>query len=331
MSKLLLADDSITVQRIVELTFAGQGVQVVTVGDGQQAIARLPHERPDIVIADIGMAKASGYEVAAFMKRQPQLAHIPVLLMAGAFETVDQARAEQVGADGIIVKPFEPYQVVARVRELLERGTQRQGARPPEAGGAADPTAPRPDGDRPVARRVTDGTTADNYFDRLDAAFANRANAPSQPGVPTTRASDDRTPVPTVDDVLGLPPAPPFAASRVTSQVAPPQVEPPDVWATRAPGPAAQPRAEESAKPEGQTLIADVFNALLAVEQGASDTVIPALTPPPELTDKLVDEVVRRAVERLSESPLRDTVTRLVLEVVERLVRDEIARIRAKN
>ena len=66
---------------------------MITVGDGEQAIARIPTERPDIVLADIGMPKRSGYEVAAFVKGTPDLAHIPVLLLAGAFEPVDEARA----------------------------------------------------------------------------------------------------------------------------------------------------------------------------------------------------------------------------------------------
>src|SRR5688572_18826386 len=120
MHKLLLADDSVTIQRVIELTFSGEDVQVVTVGDGEEAIARIPTERPDIVLADIGMPKRSGYDVAAFVKGHPELAHIPVLLLAGAFEPVDQARAEEVKCDGVLVKPFEPQQVIARVRELIE-------------------------------------------------------------------------------------------------------------------------------------------------------------------------------------------------------------------
>ena len=120
MQKLLLADDSVTIQRVIELTFSGEDIQVVAVNDGEQAIARIPAERPDIVLADIGMPKKGGYDVAAFVKGRPDLEHIPVLLLAGAFEPVDQARAEQVRCDGVLIKPFEPRQVIERVRELLE-------------------------------------------------------------------------------------------------------------------------------------------------------------------------------------------------------------------
>jgi CheY-like chemotaxis protein len=90
---LLLADDSVTIQRVIELTFADEDVQVVAVSDGDQAIARLESAPPDIVLADIGMPGKNGYEVARYVKQSPKLSHIPVVLLTGAFEPVDQALA----------------------------------------------------------------------------------------------------------------------------------------------------------------------------------------------------------------------------------------------
>ena len=66
------------------------------------------------------MPKKNGYEVAAFVKEHPTLAHMPVLLLAGAFEPVDEERAKRVKCDGVLVKPFEPHEVITRVRELLD-------------------------------------------------------------------------------------------------------------------------------------------------------------------------------------------------------------------
>jgi CheY-like chemotaxis protein len=117
--KLLLADDSVTIQRVIELTFSGEDVQVLTASDGEEALTRIATDKPDIVLADIGMPKRSGYDVSAFVKGQPELSHIPVLLLAGAFEPVDDAKAREVHCDGVLVKPFEPQQVIARVRELI--------------------------------------------------------------------------------------------------------------------------------------------------------------------------------------------------------------------
>ncbi len=170
MHKLLLADDSVTIQRVIELTFAGEDVQVVAVNDGEQAIARIPIERPDIVLADIGMPKKGGYDVAAFVKGRADLEHIPVLLLAGAFEPVDQARAEQARCDGVLIKPFEPRQVIERVRELLLAATEAV-ARTHAVESDPDPLGVTADGE---------DLRLDDYFESLNAAFANvgRAQAP---------------------------------------------------------------------------------------------------------------------------------------------------------
>ncbi|MDP6579711.1 MAG: response regulator [Vicinamibacterales bacterium] len=116
---LLLADDSVTIQRVIELTFEDEDIQVIAVGDGQQAIDRIKSDPPDIVLADTGMPERDGYDVAMFIKEDPALAHIPVVLLTGAFEPVDEDRARQVGSDAVLVKPFEPQVVISRVRALL--------------------------------------------------------------------------------------------------------------------------------------------------------------------------------------------------------------------
>src|SRR5688500_16376646 len=129
---LLLADDSVTIRRVIELTFADEGVTVVSVSSGREAIAGIEASRPDIVLADAGMPDVSGYEIAAFVKGRPDLRHIPVVLLAGAFEPLDEARARQAGSDGVLVKPFEPQMAVARVRELLAQRTPVPSFAPPK-------------------------------------------------------------------------------------------------------------------------------------------------------------------------------------------------------
>src|SRR5688500_1905890 len=144
--KLLLADDSITIQRVIELTFAEEDVQVLAVGDGKHAIERVQSDRPDIVLADVGMPERDGYEVAAFVKGTPTFAHIPVLLLTGAFEPIDEGRAQAAGCDGVLVKPFEPQMVISRVKDLIA------GRRPVQKM-PAPPAIPLPPTDtmRPVA------------------------------------------------------------------------------------------------------------------------------------------------------------------------------------
>lgn len=117
--KILLADDSITIQKVVNLTFSDEGIEVVTVGNGELAIRKLADVRPDIVLADIYMPGKNGYEVCEYVKTNPQFAHLPVLLLVGAFEPFDQSEAARVKADGHLTKPFESRALVATVTRLL--------------------------------------------------------------------------------------------------------------------------------------------------------------------------------------------------------------------
>ncbi len=134
--KILLADDSITIQKVIELTFSDEDFEVVTVGNGRLAVEKVQEVRPDLVLCDIIMPEKDGYEVCDFIKRTPTLSHIPVLLLTGAFEPFDQERAGRVGCDGFLAKPFEPQTLIAKVKDLLSRTT---GARP-----AASPTLTQP-------------------------------------------------------------------------------------------------------------------------------------------------------------------------------------------
>lgn len=116
---LLLADDSVTIQRVIELTFAGEDVDVVAVGDGQAAVDWLEHHVPDAVLADVTVPGVDGYDLSAFVRGSDRLRHVPVLLLAGAFEPLDDDRVRESGCDGVLVKPFEPQQLVSRVRDLI--------------------------------------------------------------------------------------------------------------------------------------------------------------------------------------------------------------------
>jgi CheY-like chemotaxis protein len=118
--KILLADDSITIQKVVNLTFADEGIEVVAVSNGEIAERRLGEINPDLVLADIFMPGKSGYELCQYIKQSPQFKHIPVVLLVGAFEPFDQAEAKRVGADAHLTKPFESRALVETVRKLIQ-------------------------------------------------------------------------------------------------------------------------------------------------------------------------------------------------------------------
>ena len=113
--KLLLADDSITIQKVVGLTFADEGVKVISVGNGREAIERLEEVAPDIVLADVFMPEMSGYKVCEYIKQNEKLSHIPVMLLVGSFEPFDEVEARRVGADDILTKPFQS------IRRLIDK------------------------------------------------------------------------------------------------------------------------------------------------------------------------------------------------------------------
>lgn len=119
--RILLADDSVTIQKVVSLIFADEDYDLVTVGNGDETLSRVRELKPDLVMADIAMPGKNGYEVCEVIKKDPALKHIPVLLLAGTFEPLDENEATRVGADDHIIKPFESQELLDKVRNLLER------------------------------------------------------------------------------------------------------------------------------------------------------------------------------------------------------------------
>ena len=366
---LLLADDSLTIQRVIELTFAGEDITVVAVSDGDQAIARLDTMPPDIVLADVGMPGRSGYDVAQHVKQTPTLAHIPVVLLTGAFEPVDQVKAASVGCDAVLAKPFDPQLVVGRVRELLAR--QSHAVAVPSAfvpGTAAEAVStpmaavPSPIGLQEAVATPEPSPSrearVDDYFDRLDAAFATMSNSPA-PSVPATPAAE------TSDvDWLNLYPADDAANTAASDLPVLPQsfaiadelaseprnsVEPLELPEPLETGEPLEPREPLEAgsvstlpsTPRALPSIADAFAAILSAEQHSLGVrpEWPALQPiaspepiaPPEpvITDDVIDRVARRVIEQLSDRVVRETVASIASDTAERLVREEIERIKA--
>jgi len=119
--KLLLADDSPTIQKVISLTFEDEEFEVVTVGDGAQALRALAAEPPpDVVLADVVMPGPDGYELCERIKRDARLKSIPVILLVGTFEPFNEAEARRVGADTVLTKPFQSIRnLVGKVGALL--------------------------------------------------------------------------------------------------------------------------------------------------------------------------------------------------------------------
>ena len=129
MPRILVADDNSNIQKMVGLALKDQGIDVIAVGNGEAAVRKIADLRPDLVLADVFMPVRNGYEVCKFVKDDSSLAHIPVILLVGAFDPLDEQEAQRVGADGVLKKPFVPPDpLISMVKSALQRASAAQTA-----------------------------------------------------------------------------------------------------------------------------------------------------------------------------------------------------------
>jgi len=112
-------DDSATMREVIKIAFRRENINVLTSHDAVLALEEIEKKRPDIVITDVIMPVKDGYEVCQFIKTHPELSRIPVVLMSGVVNRAVAERAFAVKADELLRKPFQPQDLIARVRNLL--------------------------------------------------------------------------------------------------------------------------------------------------------------------------------------------------------------------
>ncbi len=286
---LLLADDSVTIQKVVGISFANEDIKLVTVDNGTDAIARAREMRPDIVLADVVMPGKNGYEVCEAIKSDPSLASVPVLLLTGTFETFDEERAAQVGADGHITKPFEAQALVDQVNSRLAEAA------------ANAPLSQEPEG-LGLTGMVSPGEASSEAYD----LFEDEVTAPS--GVAPTE-----TPPTTV--LIGGEPMEDDHAQTWAEDFGPPSGKastPPETSATDraafasgAPDAAADDLFDDSARDRTQAFLLD--DEFPSERPGYAHTE-PA---PPAAGDDLFDERAASASDDLFDDPA-DSATRIV-------------------
>jgi CheY-like chemotaxis protein len=134
VAKILVADDNSNIQKMVGLALKDQGIDVVAVGNGEAAVRKISDIRPDLVLADVFMPVRNGYEVCKYVKDDRTLCHIPVILLVGAFDPLDEQEAQRVGADGVLKKPFVPPDpLISMVKSALARAGVPLGNEPAHA------------------------------------------------------------------------------------------------------------------------------------------------------------------------------------------------------
>ena len=347
--KLLLADDSATIQKVIDLTFADEGVRVVTFGNGQEAIDCLLDEQPDIVLADIYMPARNGYEVCEYVKTNEKLKHIPVMLLVGSFEPFDEAEARRVGADEILTKPFQS------IRKLIDKVGALVSSPPVEK---ESPTAELPKVEEPEEELMDtydlEVTTADTLpleqalmdheEQKVEQPVAASESLPREETMTTERRDDDSRsdsdvlldigefePVHASSDddfVLDLDDEPVSASAPAYAAAAAPVrafVEPEVKEAVAAAG-----AYESSYQPQVHSSLADTqeFSTEMpevAVAEPEPEPVAASTSfSPGQLTPEMIDVIARRVVEMMSDKVVREIAWEVVPDLAELLIKQQL-------
>jgi CheY-like chemotaxis protein len=173
-SKILLADDSITIQKVVNLTFADEGIEVISVSNGDQAERRLGEVDPDLVLADIFMPGKNGYELCESIKQTPQFRNIPVVLLVGAFEPFNEAEARRVNADAHLTKPFESRVLVETVKHLIDKSAKPKNVSTVTQVMGSEPAPDAAQNPRPFPMPAIDLSAMSTPYPPQESVFADR-------------------------------------------------------------------------------------------------------------------------------------------------------------
>jgi CheY-like chemotaxis protein len=305
--RILLADDSVTIQKVIELTFMDDPeFEVRPVSNGDEAVALLSELHPDFVIADVHMPGANGYEVC---RRSKQLRpETPVLLLVGTFEPFDEAQARAAGADSYLKKPFDSQELQQRVQELLA----------PQA--AASPFAAPPAAEPAVA----EAPEAVPQFSAEPAWGAFELEAEPEP-IPVPLEAFDREPSFTLEEEPSY------------------QLESEPVFELEEGAPSFGVREEVFSAPADLTLeeappresyLSEEAIPGAAMAGAALAAAAPAAISEPtpsgtvngggRLSDEDVDRIARRVAELLGDKAVRDVAWEVIPDLAEVIIRDRL-------
>jgi CheY-like chemotaxis protein len=314
--RLLLADDSITIQKVVELILADEDFEIRSVHNGEEALALLPSFSPDIVLADTEMPAMNGYELCERIKQEPATSSIPVILLTGAFEPLDEERARRVRADDYLIKPFEAQELSQKINAALAAKAvfaQEKGA--PEA-------EPRP----------TEGLPGEEYIWN-----AEETPAPSVPYPLTVEeeAAASTEELITIAEEAGK--EVPVGAEMVTEPVSGESL--PAEKATSFP--AVELPSKDEIKELFEKTVRERISSLLSSAE-LKETLIASMTPfmkdsvdkilwdlAPELIERMLKEILRGSIESLT-TELQKVIWETVPELAETMISQEIERIRSE-
>lgn len=317
---LFVVDDSATMRKVFELTFAGEDVTVITHDGADGVVARAREVRPHAAIVDVGLGGAAGYDVVRALRTEAGLGTVPIYLLYSDHSPLDEAAARACGAAGALAKPFDTQAMIDRVRQAfsIAGGAQPAAPQPTPIGGnltqpfgspaqtaaAAALRAAPPPAAQPAARPAPQPAAAAPIARPAPAAapIAARPAAPAQPVArpapqPAARADDELS----LDDLGTGRPPPPAPAQPAARPVA---------TAPAAVARVAQPHAPEPAPPDLARNVAQEVQSKVA-SLGLTPAQVEAVT---ALTKDVVERVVWEVVPQLAEAMIREEIKRLTAE-----------------
>jgi len=308
-ARILVADDSATMQKVVELALSRVGVELVQARSAEEAMRKARDVKPDLMLIDHSMPDRSGQDLCATFRKDPKLKGVPIILMAGASSPVDAAAVQRAGASDVVTKPFDSQTLIGKVKQFL------LGAAPQDEAGLKTERAAGPE-----ALDVEPPEILGEEI-RLPADVMAQAQAPSDESIPTYEL-----PLAEGEELTLGKPVLEDAQSVLTSGVRDLRFE--DMAAAMGiQKPGARTRDERPGEPAGR---AQTGREAPAVPPGHQ-----TLAVPPDMVKTLAREVAERVATLLVRelrADLLDRVNKVLWEVVpdlaEQLISQELQRIR---
>lgn len=346
MANVLLADDSVTIHKVVEIILTAKGFSLKAVADGEKALEVVKDFKPDVVLADIDMPGLSGYDLAKKITSDPSTRDIPVILLAGAFESIDDARAQDSGASGTLIKPFESEDLVGKITQVLSPEAAFEAAKPQpqESGEVLEVEGLEAVGQEPDDEFMDFGEAAGDEEPALEA-FEPFEEITEKPGA--VEATEELTPLEAEAEEAAPALEKEFAAAEVAGEAVFEEEEgltPVEPWPEEA-----ELRASSAGIPDAQAA-SEAFTKILdekiseAVDgmdlrSALMETIAPSLAEAiekvlweivPELTEKLSKEILAESMKDLKKE-LEQVIWETVPEVAEKIISKEIQRIREES
>lgn len=119
--KILIVDDEPDVASLLNLMLKSKGYETIIAGDGQEALEKARHEKPDLIVLDIMLPRLDGYKVARMLKFDEKFSHIPIIMVTAKIQEKDKKTGLEMGADAYITKPFDTAMLLEKINEVLAK------------------------------------------------------------------------------------------------------------------------------------------------------------------------------------------------------------------